>query len=311
MGDAHAMSPRRPGHHWDDRYNLHPNDYDHSYPPRPGPTGQYPAPDLTDEAQFLGLDPRDGDPRPTVRDFNHPWGKVVHFANDARSFTLVQTDAFPRPFPWAVSARFSVDGVNFFPAIPGTYPNQIHFDFIKSYDVKTGPVKEGFDLGAGDTMPFCALIARSLTVSANISGETFADLWVQFVVCPTTQIDCAELVGPSGGTPIITPGFATANQTRYPQASPIIAPNFLQVLAANPNRQRLFVQNNAAADLMVSLAAGANFTPGSEFGVMVLPGGISAVYESDAAQRYTGPVSISWAGASSPAGYALVTEIVP
>lgn len=291
------MLARIPG---GDPYAPGNNPYD--YDPHIGNGGGYPgdrapAPDLTDAAQMLGLGPRDGDTEANHDTLNHPWGKVVKLHGDGKSVTLVQTEAHPRPFPWAIQARFSLDGKTFTPTVPGTWGGDVIFKFTKSFDVKTGPAIETFDLIAGDALPICALISRKLTVSVKIVGEAVLDLWVQFVVCPTTQIDCAELTpAPPEAPPA---GIIATTTARYPA----IEANTYNI-AADATRGLLVVANQSARNLFLHLGNGVDTTPGSEFATVVLPPNAYAGYE---VANYQGEIYFRFDGDDGP-GYALVTQ---
>lgn len=264
-----------------------------SYPGQPqGPD------DLTDEAQMLGLGPRPGDTEATHTTLNHPWGKVVKLHGDGKSVGLVDTEVFPRPFPWAIQARFSTDGITFTPTVPSGWGGTVTFRFIKSFDVKTGPAPETFVLEADDPLPLCALIARKLAVSVQIDGESVLDLWVQFVVCPTTQIDCADIVGPASATTRLTP-FTDGVATRIPATS---APTTL--IPAETRRAYALIANMSAVNLFIRLGDGVSTTPGDELATIILPPGAFAGYE---VLSYTGVITMKF-DADDGTGYALVTQ---
>lgn len=302
-----------------DPYQPPHNPYD--YDPHIGggyPGDRAPPPDMTDQAQILGLGPRDGDTEVTHNTLNHPWGKVVELFGDGKSITLVQTEAHPRPFPWAISARFSTDGRVYTPTVPATWGGDVIFRFTKSFDVKTGPAVETFDLVAGQALPVCALIARKLTVTAKIVGESVLALWVAFVVCPTQQIDCGEASG-------VTPGAAKeATITRFVPSvigAPSITGPGVVLLAANPARKQFIVQNHATTNMYIAL--GPEASPASAEGTplwsILLPPGVTAGddgvsnYVSDLG-AYTGPIAAAWDSdggpTTPPGGDAMVTETV-
>jgi hypothetical protein len=279
-----------------DPYQPPHNPYD--YDPHLGggyPGDRAPPPDLTDVAQILGLGPMDGDTEATHQTLNHPWGKVVKLHGDGKSITLVDTEAYPRPFPWAIQARFSLDGKTYHPTVPGTWGGDVVFKFTKSFDVKTGPATEIVDLVANDQMPICALIARKLTVSVEIIGESVLDLFLAFVVCPTQQIDCTELVGP-GANP---EGFNQTTVARYP------ANTTKTTQLADANRKYMVITNQAQTDLFVALSDDVDTVAGSEKATIILPGGINAGYE---VLNWQGPVTWQYSdGSDSTNGFALVT----
>lgn len=274
------------------------NNYDWDYPHRPGRPheGYPPADNMTDQVQWEGLGPSDGDERVDPRMFNHPWGKVLKLTADKPSAALVQTESFPRPFPWAIQARFSVDGITFTPTVPASWGGTVTFRFVKSFDIKTGPAPETFVLEAEDALPICSLIARSLAVSVRIDGESVLNLWIQFVVCPTQQIDCAELVPVP---PVVPAGFDTTLTTRDPADSSVT-----YTVPANPNRAYFVITNQSSAPLFVHLGVGVVTDEGLEFATIVLPGNAVGGYE---VLNYRGV--ITWKFADDDAtGYALATE---
>ncbi len=299
-----------------------PGNNPYNYDPHLNDGGGYPGdrappPDLTDQAQMLGLGPRDGDTEVTHDTLNHPWGKVVQLFGDGRSITLVQTEAHPRPFPWAIQARFSLDGKTYTPTVPGTWGGDVLFKFTKSFDVKTGPATEIFDLIAGEALPICALIARKLTVSVRIVGENVLALWVAFVVCPTQQIDCGEASG-------VTPGAAKVGTITRLVPATIGAPSVtgpgVLALPANPSRKQFIVQNHATSNMYISLGdvASPPLAEGSPVWSILLPPAVTpgengvSNYVSDL-NAYTGPITVVWDPVDSidpPGGDAMVTETV-
>lgn len=276
------------------------------YPAYPGE--HYPTPDMTDENQILGLGPREGDTDASHVTLNHPWGKVVHLVPTSevngtlRTVAAVQTEVRPRPFPWAIQARFSRDGVNYTPIIPASWTGQLAVDIIKSFDVKTGPMRERFVLNPGEGLPICALISRSLTVNLSLLGENSLELWVALVVCPTTQIDCGELIPNPPPTPT-TPapfGITVPNVvTRFPA---VTATDYS--IPAEPTRAVVTIVNQSAVDLFVTLGTPTQITPGTELATVVLPANSFAGYEL---AGYVGIVSFKFAADDAP-GYALVTR---
>lgn len=298
-----------------DPYDPRNNPYDDGYPGE-----RAPPPDLTDEAQMLGLGPAAGDTEATHQTLNHPWGKVLQLFGDGKTATLVQTEAFPRPFPWAIQARFSTDGKTFTPTVPAGWGGDVIFKFTKSFDVKTGPAIETFDLIAGDALPICQLIARKLTVQAKIIGEAVLTLWVQFVVCPTTQMDCAELIGPSADGGATIGNIFRIVPEDIPDDGAITAPG-IQALLPNPKRAQIIIQNHAETNMYIAFSnsvAGAA-PPGSDpprWSILlppaVTPGDLGVSnYVSDA-DVWKGSVYVVWddADGDPPPGDAMVTELL-
>jgi hypothetical protein len=296
------------------------NDYDWDYPHRPGsPHDGYPPLDnLTDEMQWAGLGPAQGDEMPDRRIFNHPWGKTTLLSAVGipskgipaqLTDQLVQTEAYPRPFPWAIQARFSLDGVTYTPRVPATWGGTVTFKFRKSFDLKTGQATETAVLIADQALPLCSIIARALAVSVTIEGESVLDLYVQFVVCPTQQIDCTELVGEG------TAGPSEAEITTFiPTEDSIGAPGVL-VLGRNANRKMLIFENNAETACYIALSnndLGAA-PPGSEVPrwSILLPPGISAQYGmTGSGDTWKGKVFVAFddVDGDPPSGQLMITE---
>ncbi len=283
-------------------FSRFPFDYDWDYPHRPGqPHGDsYPPPDLTDQAQWAGLDPAQGDEYVSRRMLNHPWGKQALLTAGGPSLTFIQTDVAFRPTPIAVQARFALfDSAVYTPDIPGAWTGTLRIKVIRSLSIKSGPMTETFDLTPGDTLPFCVLIARGLTITAELQGENPLGLNVALVAAPVDQIDCADLVGP---TPQPLPaGFTDTVVQRF--AANATVNNF----AAEPKRATLIIVNMSATNLFIKLGTpNADPTPGTENATIVLPGGVFSGFSQD---NYQGEISMVYADATDEAtGYALVTQ---
>lgn len=281
-----AWWPRVPGR---DPYDPAFNPYDDGYPGH-----RAPPPDLTDEAAFIGLGPREGDE--TVRRPRYPnarWGSTGFLAL-GRSVSLVITPLFDDPCPIGFQLRFSADGVSYSSVMP---PNcGIDVKLTKSFDPKAGKATEFFGVDPGLSQPVCMIIARSLTITAQTAETALQGVWIQAVACPLTALDCDVVVPPPPTTPA---GYASTTIARYPA---VTADQYN--LAANPKRAMVTVSNQSAANLFVSLHGAVDITPGSEFATIVLPPGSFSGLDYD---NYQGEVFFQF-DADDDEGYALVTE---
>lgn len=258
------------------------------------PGHRAPPPDLTEEAQFEGLGPREGDLRlPHRRQPNQRWGATI-LLELGKNATVVATPIFDNPLPIGFQLRFSLDGQTFSSTMPAG--RGIDVTLIKSFDPKAGAAKETFPLDPGDAQPFCQVIARSLTINVRSAETSLGALYVQAVACPLTALDCDIVVPPPPTTPA---GMTTRTIGRYPA---VAASTYN--LAANTSRGLLNVANQSAANLFVSLGTGVTITPGSEFATIVLPPGAFAGYE---VLNWHGTVTFRF-DADDGSGYALVTE---
>jgi hypothetical protein len=271
--------------------------WDDDYSRGRGPGGRfYPSTDLTDEAQFLGLDPRQGDESPLFR-AGRPWGRVVELRQGQRQAPIA-TEVFIRPVVFAIRLRFSqsADGP-FSPRVPSTYGGDIEVRVIESFDLKSGEAIETFALSAALVAPVCKVLARSITVTIAIAStgplpeNDPGPLFVQAVAAPLFDVECEEVTGAGS--------YASAVVTR-------VAANTAstELLAANQLRKQFIIVNNATPNLYIKFGLNASLTPGSEsFSVLLTTG---QRYEAPIG-GYGGLVTGIWAS-SDASGEALITE---
>jgi hypothetical protein len=172
----------------------------------------------------------------------------------------------------------------------------VQVTLIKSFHVKSGAATEVVSLAAGEAMPFCAVIARALTISVEISSETTQDLYVQLVAAPTTSIDCADVIPSPGTTPA---GYTAMAIARFPAQTATPTLYF-----PNAARAMFTIVNQSAANLFVALAGVVGITPGSEFATIVLPPNSKAGYS---VLNYRGAIAFRF-DADDATGYALASE---
>lgn len=270
------------------------------YPPYRYPGDYRYSKDLTDEAQFEMLQPRIGDVDPRRAGSNTPWGKVHQLTQEAPRYTFISTDILDRPAPWALQLRFSLDGVTYTPHVPSTYTagRGVMFTVTRSVDQKSGQFTEQFDLLADDAQPFCSIIARALTITAELTTDTpgvFTPIFVQAVVCLVSNIDCETIAPPVA--PVA--GFDVTTFARQPAviATPYVFP-------AAATRAIAIITNQSTANLYVNLGVGVSVAPGAEFATVVLPGNVSAGFSQ---ANYRGQITMEF-DATDATGYALVTQ---
>lgn len=269
---------------WDDDYR------NRTYPGR-----RAPPPDLSEEAQFHGLGPREGDERPRVPLYpNARWG-ATELLSLGKSATLVVTPIFDLPCPIGFQLRFSLDGAEFSSEMP--VDRGIDVTLTKSFDPKAGPAREIFPIDPGDAQPMCQVIARSLTITVRSAETSLGELYIQAVACPLTALDCAVAVpAPPPGVPA---GFDVRTIARY---AAVTATTYN--IAAEPRRAYTVFANQSAANLYVALGNGVTITPGNEFATIVLPPNSYAGYE---VLGWQGELTFRF-DADDTDGYVLVTQ---
>lgn len=257
---------------------------------------------LDDRAAHDGLGPRAGDEWARRRHRRYPngrWGATERLyvapagPGQSRKATLVVTDLWDVPRPIAFQLRFSTDGVTYSATMP--VGGGVDVTLTKSFDPKAGAADERFGIDPGFSQPMCQAIARSLTITIALAETALNDLYVQAVACPTTMVDCGEIVPPSADTPA---GFDTAGTTRWPA----VAADVYSLVGTDKGAYFCIV-NQSNVDLFVHLGTGVTTTPGDEFATIVLPGGVSAGYE---VLNYRGDITFQFAGDDGD-GYALTT----
>lgn len=251
------------------------------------------AMNLTNEAQLLGLDPRQGDINP-FHNFNANWGKALTL-EPGKSDTVITIQQLPYNIPIAYQLRFALSpGGPFTPRVPSAIDG-VNVKLIKSIDLRTGSADEEFTLIGGQAQPSCVIICRALSiVIASLVGEGGANVSIQAAACPVENIDCDELRGRDNGW-----STATSSEIQTQNGS-------ILALLPNPNRATFFVQNiSTNSDVLVAFGTTADFGPPLH-GAMILPAGIDGIYESPL-KGYTGPVAIRFSNGSGDGG-ALITE---
>lgn len=240
------------------------------------------------DEQLMALMARPGElPAPG----NDRWGNAK-LLQGGQTNTFVNTVMQPMVTPMAIQLEFSLDGLTFSPSVPATLGNNVQVELLKAVDVKSGPFREVVTLAPGDTLPFCTLLAKAVTVNVSNVGEAASPLFVHCVVAPTTMIDCTSVSNPNPD------GYSTATSTRLAA----VAANVYHQ-AAQPTRAQFYIQNRAASDLYIGFGATVDTAPGAESAAIILPGGISAIAENSS---YQGELTLQFA-ADDAAGYALLT----
>lgn len=252
-------------------------------------------PGMTDAEQIRGLRPRVGDISPHHNQ-NSRWGDVFRLDPGKRA-NPISTQMFDQNIPIAYQLRFALRETGpFTPGLPGAIDG-VRVQLLKSIDLKAGEANEEFTLFGGNAQPSCQIICRKLSVIlTSLVGEGGANVFCQVAACVVTNVDCDELRGMGNGYSRIT-----QQEFIQTQATPVII-----ALAPNANRAQFFVQN-LSSDSDVYIQWGDNVAVGPPaVAVMVLPQGISAIYESPVG-AWTGEVTISFSNGSGDGG-ALITE---
>lgn len=221
---------------------------------------------LIPESLLYELTGRAGDlPQPG----NDRWGKARKLVG-GESYTFISTGMMPLVTPMALQLSFSLDGVVFTPALPLGFPNNIGVVITKAVDVKSGAFTETTVLTPGESMPFCTLIAKALTVTIQNTIEASPDLWVHCVACPTETIDCGSV------TVAADSPWNDVVSVSFPANTP---GNFIALGASNGARQ-VIVQNNTSVPLYLGFGSFIPSPGPPPFSNLILPGGINAVWES-------------------------------
>ncbi len=227
------------------------------------------------------------------------WGQRVLLGGDQPvSKTFVATKVFEAPLPWAVAFRFSLDGTTWTAAVPAGYTDFVQITVLKGIDEQSAPAQEFVELAAGQTQPFCSLIAQSLQVSVRIvpdSGPTVTPLWVECVATIVSNVDCADIIPPPTVIPsAILPSFTN----RFPAVA-----NVIYATGPDPTRALLTVVNRSTATLFLLLGPTINIGAGTEHFTIALPGSVNAGYE---VLNYRGRYELVF-DATDAAGYGLQT----
>jgi hypothetical protein len=170
-----------------------------------------------------------------------------------------------------IQLAFSIDGVNFQPTVPAIGSNTVVVNLLKAVDVKSGVFNETYHLSPNESMPFCTLIAKALSVSISIpESVALPGLYVHCAVCPVETLDCESLTGPSNNGWSDVQSLSVAADT---------AGSFL-ALAASPTSKQVIIQNNSGVDLLLGFGSFIPSLGPPPLSNMRLPGGINAIWES-------------------------------
>jgi hypothetical protein len=231
--------------------------------PFPGNMPNWPRPD----EQLAELIGRPGDiPRPG----NDRWGKA-QLLKPGDSYTFVNVGMQNMVGAMGLQITFSLDGVHFSSLVPGIGSNSVVVDIIRGVDVKSGAFNETIVLSPNESMPFCTLIAKSLTVSISIPASVSPPgLYVHAVACPVQTLDCESLITPASDS------WSDVDSIAIPANT---AGSFL-ALAADPAAKQLIIQNNSAVDLLLGFGSFIPSLGPPPLSNMLLPGGIHAIWES-------------------------------
>lgn len=258
--------------------------------PFPGNMPNWPRPD----EQLANLIGRPGDiPRPG----NDRWGKSKLLA-PGDSYTFINVGMQPMVGAMGLQLTFSIDGIHFTSFVPAIGSNSVVVDIIRGVDVKSGAFNETVVLSPNESMPFCTLIAKSLTVSVSIPASVAPPgLYVHAVACPVETLDCES---------IITPAPTSWSDVNSLSVAANTAGSFL-ALAADPSAKQLFIQNNSAVDLLLGFGSFIPSLGPPPLSNMLLPGGIHAIWESQLG-AFVGAVHAIFAGGGSASQFATFTR---
>jgi|HubBroStandDraft_5_1064220.scaffolds.fasta_scaffold00702_11 hypothetical protein len=229
---------------------------------------------------------------------NDRWGKSVALTPAAPSYCVVNTGMLGDvPTPVALQFEFSLDNQTYSATVPAAFPGIVAVDIMKAVDVKAGGFSSEILLHAGDSMPFCTLLAMALTVNVSISGEGGTTLYVHAVAAPVQTIDCASV------TDVPDSPWDDVFTARFPADT---GGEFLALPASTAAKQ-IFIQNNAAVDLYIGFGSLIPSLGPPPVYNMILPGGIHAIYESQLG-AFTGAVNAIFAAGGSATDYAVFTR---
>jgi hypothetical protein len=273
---------------WRNPYNPNEDPYISPNPQDWAP--HWPRPD----EQLAAITGRVGDlPRPG----NDRWGNS-QLLKPGQSYTFINVGMQPMVGAMGIQLSFSVDGVHYTSFVPPIGSNSVVIDVIRAVDVKSGAFNETIVLSPNESMPFCTLIAKALTVSVSIPSSTpLPGVYVHAVACPVQTLDCES---------IITPPLTSWSDVDTVSVAANTVGAFL-ALPASPDTKQIFIQNNSAVDLLLGFGS---FIPGlgpPPFSNMLLPGGIHAIWESEP-EAFVGAVHGIFAGGGSAAQFATFTR---
>ncbi len=236
-----------------------------------------------------------GDAKPPG-DIADRWGQLLQLGRPPlpHQKTFIATRVYEKPLIWAIAMRFSVDGFNFTQAVPAAYAGSVNITITKGIDEQSMPATENLSLAAGQAQTFCTVIAKSLFVVASVA-EPPDPIWVEIVATPVHSMDCADILGPIAAAPV---GFTNVVRFQFD------ADGVARTLAASKARRLFIVQNRATTDL--SITFGNVVATG-----ILLPGGISAIYESNPALPYYGELTLQHTAVDATGFVTMVQSIQP
>ena len=239
------------------------------------------------------------------------WGSRQLLTNDPLAgsrgraiATMVSTDLLRVPKPIALQFRFqgpAVAATNFQLLDSGWQlfaPVDLRVTINRGIDVLGGATTDVVDVPVGEQVPIALVLAHKLTVTVALNTGSTTGFWCEVIAAPLDAVDFSALLGGPGGE---LGGYGTANVTRVAAAA---ADTLL--LNSNDARRQFLIVNNSVQDLAVKFGLAPSLGAGAESFSVLLPGGVSAQYESPIG-GYTGVVRGIWAAADA-AGEALVTE---
>jgi hypothetical protein len=201
---------------------------------------------------------------------NDRWAKSQRLTIQQPSYTFVNTGYLPIVTPMALQLEFSIDGDTYTAAVPPAYTGRVDVTITKASDVKSGAFSQDIVLNPGDSMPFCTLLARALTVSVLLLDEAAGPLFVHCVAAPTQTVDCGSITNPSDSP------WNDVFTVRVPANTVgVFFP-----LPASPQARQVIIQNNSSVNLLLgfgSLIPSLGPPPVSN---LILPGGFNATWES-------------------------------
>lgn len=267
-------------------FNRNPNE-----PVYQGPNQNNWAPSWSrPDEQISALIDRPGDlPLPG----NDRWGKAKLLA-PGESYTFVQVGMQPMIGPMGIQIEFSRQNQLFFPTVP--VGGAVVVTVTKAVDVKSGQFVEPFQLIAGESLPFCTVIAKALTITIlNEIGSI--PIWIHAAACPVTAVDCESL------TLTPTSPWVDVVTNQFP-ADTVGA--FVGLPASSAARQ-VMVQNNAGVDLLLGFGSLIPALGPPPVYNIILPGSTHAIFESQLG-AFTGAIHGIFGGGGLATDYAVFTR---
>jgi hypothetical protein len=253
---------------------------------------------LIPEGLLQKLYPRQGDQPPPSGLDRDRWGKAK-LLTPGMAYTFVQTSQQPIIGAIGLQVAFSLDNIIYTPFVPGIGSNSVVVKLTKAIDIKSGAFIETYTLSPNESMPFCTLIAKALTVEISIPGSVAPPgLWVHCAACPVETLDCDSVINP-----------ATVNSWSDVESLSVASNTVGEfvALAANPTRKQVIIQNNSAAPLYLGFGSFIPAIGPPPASNMILPPGINAIWESFP-WAFTGAVNAVFGPGGSATTYATFTQ---